>query len=184
MPRFVSFFLKLLFVFVNCCPQKSPKIPRDMVSFENEVTRSAEEVHLSKKDCRRNAFFNIFVPMQDFHWLYVQRLYLGNALYNLGRWPSSASTTNTPQLISTLLQNLDGGSSALVIGVLVETDFEASKTLCLKAFWSLKIALNKARLLKHDLPVHGKISLSSAPVSSWGGERSTLSPHNAPKHTP
>ena len=48
---------------------------------------------------------------------------------------------------------LDGGNRALV-RVLVKTNIGALKTLYLKAFWSLKIALTKARLLKHDLPVH------------------------------
>ena len=38
--------------------------------------------------------------------------------------------------------------------ILVETNFEASETLLLKVFQSLKYCL-KARLLKHDFPVHG-----------------------------
>ena len=40
--------------------------------------------------------------------------------------------------------------------VLVETDFEASKTLVFKGhFGASKIVLTKTRLLKRDFPVHG-----------------------------
>ena len=46
--------------------------------------------------------------------------------------------------------------------VLVETDFEASKTLFLKVFRSLKMALTKARLLKHDFPLHGHVTPESS----------------------
>ena len=42
---------------------------------------------------------------------------------------------------------LDGSNSVLVIGFLVETNFEASKALYVKTFQSLKVALTKARLL-------------------------------------
>ena len=42
-------------------------------------------------------------------------------------------------------------------GNFLVSDFEASKTLFKKAFRSLKIALTKARLLKHDFPVHGHV---------------------------
>ena len=56
------------------------------------------------------------------------------------------------------VNGLDGGNSAIYSHrVLVETHFEAAKTLFLKAFWSLKIVLIKARLLKHDFPVHGMV---------------------------
>ena len=41
----------------------------------------------------------------------------------------------------------------------METNLEASKTLLLKAFGASKIALTKARLLKHDFPVHGYLRL-------------------------
>ena len=51
---------------------------------------------------------------------------------------------------------LEGGNSARV---LVETNFEASKTRFLKAFRSLKNCLDKARLLKHNFPVHGSFVL-------------------------
>ena len=43
--------------------------------------------------------------------------------------------------------------------VLVKTNFEASKkTRFLKAFRASKMALTKARLLKHGFPVHGMVS--------------------------
>ena len=41
-------------------------------------------------------------------------------------------------------------------GVLVESHSQASKTLCLNAYRSLNSVLSKARLLKHNFPVHGK----------------------------
>ena len=56
-------------------------------------------------------------------------------------------------------KSLDGGNSALVIGfktVLVETIVEAWKTHFSRHSKASKIASTKARLQKHDFPVHGK----------------------------
>ena len=53
-------------------------------------------------------------------------------------------------------QNLDGGNSALVIGFLSRQSFEASRHHTQKQFGASKLGFTKARLLKHDLPVHGK----------------------------
>ena len=53
---------------------------------------------------------------------------------------------------------LDGGNSALVNRVLVETNVEASKTLFFKRhFRASQIALTEARFLKHDLHFHGYV---------------------------
>ena len=51
--------------------------------------------------------------------------------------------SNTAQRTQTFVLNLDGGNSVLVIiRVLVETNFEALKTLYLKAFRNLKNGLD------------------------------------------
>ena len=56
------------------------------------------------------------------------------------------------------MQTLDGGNSASVIG------FLASKTLFFKRhFGASKIALAKARLLKHDVRFHGKLRSADVP---------------------
>ena len=54
------------------------------------------------------------------------------------------------------LVSLDGGNSALVINrVLVETNFEASKTLYLKACQSLKNCLNYSTITKTRFALSG-----------------------------
>ena len=55
-------------------------------------------------------------------------------------------------------QGLDGGNSALVIGLLpglVESNFEGSKTLYLKAIQSLKNGLDQNTITKARFPLHG-----------------------------
>ena len=53
--------------------------------------------------------------------------------------------------------SLSGGSSGFVKKVLLKTYFERSKTLHVRQFGASKIALTKARLLKHELPVHNVV---------------------------
>ena len=48
---------------------------------------------------------------------------------------------------------------------LVETNFEASTTLFLKHFGASDMALTKARLLKHDFPVHN--GETGNPENGW-----------------
>ena len=72
----------------------------------------------------------------------------------------SINTAKTSKKRCLLLsEHLDGGNSALVIGFLVETCFEASKHFLLRHFGASTMALTEARLLKHDLPVDGEHSL-------------------------
>ena len=66
----------------------------------------------------------------------------------ISKFTGSNSSTAFPDP----LYFLDGGNSALLIGVFVETNFEASKTLFLKAFWSLKNGLDYSTITKARFP--------------------------------
>ena len=48
-----------------------------------------------------------------------------------------------------------GSADFIFMGARIFLKLEASKTLYVKAFRASKIASTKARLLKHDFPVHG-----------------------------
>ena len=73
-----------------------------------------------------------------------------------GTWKSAALTLldTTKPLIAAMV-------FLLAIGYLVETKFEASKTLIFKAFWSLKNGLDKSTITKPELLVHGRLYLDS-----------------------
>ena len=63
--------------------------------------------------------------------------------------------TVTPQKKnSKTFNSLDGGNSALVIGFSSRPNFRFRKHYFLRLFGALKMASTKARLLKHDFPVH------------------------------
>ena len=72
-------------------------------------------------------------------------------------YPNFAARTLYHLAAKTLSNDLDGGNCTLAKKkrVLVETDFEASETLVFKTFRASKNVLAKARLLKHDFPLHG-----------------------------
>ena len=64
------------------------------------------------------------------------------------------------------IQSLRGGNSALVIGFLVETNFEASKTLFLKAFGGLKNRLDWNTITKARFPRSRQTGIQTFPFEN------------------